>query len=137
MKFSSLMCSALLGLTMASVPALADDMGARPARCFSMRDFNGWKAPDTRTLYIRAGVNQYYRLDLAATCSLLAAPDAHLVTKTVGSDQVCTGLDWQLYVSDSTSLGIGHDGFKQACIVKTQTPLSSEEVAAIPKKFKP
>jgi hypothetical protein len=134
MKYSPLILSALMGLTLASAPALADDMG-RPGRCFSMQEFNGWKAPDARTIYIRVGVHDFYRLDLSAPCQSLMYPDSHLITKVRGSDQVCSGVDWDLSVSNST--GGLHDGFKEACIVKTQTPLSAAEVAAIPKKFKP
>jgi hypothetical protein len=40
-------------------------------------------------------------------------------------------LDWDLAVADSPQ------GFAQACIVKSMTKLSPEEVASIPAKFKP
>jgi hypothetical protein len=139
MKFAPLMISALLGLTIVSAPALADDANVnKPApRCFSMRDFESWKAPDANTIYIRVGVNRYYRLDLSGPCQALKMIDVHLITKSRGSDQVCSGLDWDLSVSDSVG-GIGRGaGFRQACIVKTQTPLSAADVAAIPKGFKP
>jgi hypothetical protein len=139
MKFSPLMVAALLGLAAVSAPAFADDtdMNKPAPRCFSMRDFENWKAPDASTMYIRVGLNRYYRLDLSGKCPALTWPSSHLITKTRGSDQVCSGLDWDLAVSDSTG-GIGRGGgFRQACIVKTQTPLSAADVAAIPKKFKP
>lgn len=136
MKFSMLIFSAAMGLTVLSAPAFAEDM-ARPApRCFSMQEFQGWKAPDARTIYIRVGVNDFYRLDLSAPCQSLLYPDSHLITKVRGSDQVCSGVDWDLSVSDSSGMTRGA-GFKEACIVKTQTPLSPAEVAQIPKKFKP
>jgi hypothetical protein len=134
MKHVPFIFSALLGLTILSAPALADDMG-KPGRCFSMTQFENWKAPDARTIYIRVDINRYYRLDLSAPCQALLLPDSHLITKTRGSDQVCDGLDWDLSVADSTTVGGG--GFREACIVKTQTPLSPAEVAAIPRKFKP
>jgi hypothetical protein len=141
MKISPLMFCALLGMTALSVPALADDMSkapdmAKPSSCFSMRDFESWKSPDARTIYIRVGMDRFYRLDLSAPCQELQMINSHLITKTRGSDQVCSGLDWDLAVSDSTG-ALGHDGFKEACIVKTQTPLSPAEVAQIPKKFRP
>ncbi len=104
-------------------------------RCFMMHDFDGWKAADAKTIYIKVGTHDYYRLDLAAPCSTLLTPGSHLVTKVRGGDQVCSGIDWDLSVSDST--GIGSPGMHQACIVKTQTPLSPADVAAIPAKFKP
>ncbi len=138
MKFSSLVIPVVLGLTMLSVPALADNSDAPPSRCFSMRDFENWKSPDARTIYIRVGVNRYYRLDLSAPCQALKMIGSHLITKSRGSDQVCSGLDWDLSVSDATGFQRGGGGgFREACIVKTQTPLSAADVAAIPKKFKP
>ena len=106
-------------------------------RCFSMRDFENWKAPDAQTIYIRVGLSRYYRLDLSAPCQTLKSVSSHLITKTRGSDQVCSGIDWDLAVSDSTGPIGSHTGFKQTCIVKTQTPLSPAEVSAIPKEFKP
>ena len=132
MKLSPLIFSALLGATMLSAPALADDMHSTPARCFFSPDFENWKAPDAKTIYIRVGVNRYYRLDLSTPCQALLYPNTHLVTKWRGSNQVCAGIDWDLSVADSTG-----GGFRQACIVKTQTPLSPADVANIPKKFKP
>jgi hypothetical protein len=136
MKFSPLIFSAAMGLTVLSAPAFADDMNKPAPRCFSMQEFQDWKAPDARTIYVRAGVSQYYRLDLSAPCQSLMFPDSHLITKVRGSDQVCSGIDWDLSVSNSTGLN-GGAGFKEACIVKTQTPLSPADVAQIPKKFKP
>jgi hypothetical protein len=132
MKLSPLMFSALLGATMLNAPALADETGSTPHRCFSTTDFENWKAPDARTIYIRVGVSRYYRLDLSAPCQALLYPNTHLVTKWRGSNQVCAGIDWDLSVADSTG-----GGFRQACIVKTQTPMTPAEVAAIPRKFKP
>jgi hypothetical protein len=134
MKFSTLLFSALIGATIASAPALADD-ARTPTRCFRMTDFQSWKAPDAKTIYIRVSLHDYYRLDLSAPCQALLYPSSHLITKTRGPDQVCSGVDWDLAVSDSSGLGSG--GFREACIVKTQTPLSPADVAAIPKKFKP
>jgi hypothetical protein len=136
MKFSPLMFSAVMGMTMLSAPAFAQDNAGPPPRCFSMHDFSNWKAPDARTIYIRVNVNRFYRLDLSAPCQSLMYPDSHLITKVRGSDQVCDGLDWDLSVSDSSGMTRG-GGFKEACIVKTQTPLSAAEVAAIPRKFRP
>src|ERR1700744_3320480 len=129
MKFAPLI--ALLGVSLLSAPAFADDNMNQPApRCFSMRDFENWKAPDAKTLYIRVGVTRFYRLDLSAPCTQLTYAGSHLITKTRGSDQVCSGLDWDLSVSDSSGLGIGRagGGFRQARIVKTQTPLSAAAV---------
>jgi len=107
---------------------------AQPAQnaCFPITEFRGWKAPDTRTIFIRVGLDRVYRLDLANTCSLLATPNSHLITKTRGPDLVCSAIDWDLSVSEPPPGNI-----PEPCIVKKMTPLSPEEAAAIPPKFRP
>src|SRR5215469_2319832 len=107
---------------------------AQPAQnaCFLITQFRGWKAPDTRTILIRVGLDRVFRLDLANNCSMLAMPDVHLITKTRGPDLVCSAIDWDLSVSQSPPGNI-----PQPCIVKKMTLLSSEEAAAIPPKFRP
>jgi hypothetical protein len=58
-------------------------------------------------------------------------PFAYLVNRIHGSNMICKPVDWDLGVADSPS------GFEQACIVKSMTRLTPEEVASIPAKFKP
>jgi hypothetical protein len=115
--------------------ALADPVPATakpPQSCFFISQFESWKAPDNKTIYIRVNTNRFYRLDLSSSCPTLTYPDAHLITKTRGSSTVCTALDWDLSVGQAAPRG-----FPMGCIVKTMTPLTPEQVAAIPKKFKP
>ncbi|HLY04382.1 MAG TPA: hypothetical protein VKR31_01425 [Rhizomicrobium sp.] len=100
--------------------------------CFLINQFNGWKSPDTRTIFIRVGLDRIFRLDLANNCSLLAMPNVHLITKTRGPDLVCSAIDWDLSVSESPPGNI-----PQPCIVKKMTLLSPGEAAAIPPKFRP
>jgi hypothetical protein len=120
----------LLALGLLSVAPAA----AQPAQntCFLITEFRGWKAPDTRTIFIRVGLDRVYRLDLANTCSLLAMPNVHLITKTRGPDLVCSAIDWDLSVSESPPGNI-----PEPCIVKKMTLLTPEEAAAIPPKFRP
>ncbi|MGA9795181.1 MAG: DUF6491 family protein [Rhizomicrobium sp.] len=123
---------AILGVTaLAAMPA-----SAQPANtCFSMREFQTWKAPDAHTIYVKVAVNHFYRLDLASDCAELQMPGVHLVTKSRGSDQVCDALDWD--ISASTRQFGQPGGAEMKCIVKTMTPMSAAEVAAIPPKFRP
>ena len=100
--------------------------------CFFVSQFESWRAPDDKTIFIRVGMSRYYRLDLGSSCSRLQAPDVHLVMNVSGSDTICTPLDWDLKVADSPP-----DGISTPCIVKAMTELSPADVAAIPKKFKP
>lgn len=121
---------AALGAAMFAVPATA-----QPPKCFSLRDYENWKAPDARTIYIKVSVNHYYRLDLSSDCVGLKWPGVHLVTKARGSDQICDALDWD--ISASTRQFGQPGGMEMRCIVKKMTPLSDADVAAIPPGFKP
>lgn len=116
-------------------PFIADAQPSAPSSCFYMRDFQNWKAPDAKTIYIRVNVNRYYRLDLAGACTSLTWPNSHLITKTRGTDSVCRPIDWDLAVSNATGRGMG--GMAEHCIVKAMTPLTDADVAALLPKFKP
>ena len=113
------------------VQAQPGETSTKRNQCFFLNQMDGWRAPDDKTLYIRAGLNRYYRLDLGAACHKLKWPRAHLITKARGSDMVCSPLDWDLSVAETP------DGIPEQCIVKAMTPLTPEEVAAIPQPFKP
>ncbi len=124
-----------LGLALAIPQALAEPASGpatKGPQCFSVRSFENWKALDAKTLYIRVSSRRYYRLDLAASCPRILAPSSHLITKWRGSNWVCSALDWDLRVSEDPVRG-----FESACIVKTMTPLTEAEAAAIPRKLKP
>lgn len=124
----------LIGLAAASAVGLAADAqpSTKPApSCFFSVDWDGWKAtPDSKSIYIRVGVRDVYKLDLSSACPELQMPDAHLVTHIRGSDSICSPLDLDLRVSDM-------HGFATPCIVSAITPLSPAEAAALPPKLKP
>jgi Family of unknown function (DUF6491) len=131
-----------LGISAAMFAATTALIGAAPARaqtaahptpqCFLSRNWSGWKAsPDSKSIYIRVGVNQVYRLDLSTSCPALQAPFAHLVTRQRGgSGWICRPLDLDLKVSDGR-------GFATPCLVSRITPLSAAEASSLPKKLKP
>jgi hypothetical protein len=124
---------ALLALAGGTSAALADASTVVPGRsCFLITQFENWKAPDDRTIFIRINTNRFYRLDLVSSCPALKFPDAFLITKTRGPSTVCSAIDWDLRVGQS-----GEGRFASPCIVKTMTPMTADEVSAIPKKFKP
>jgi len=132
-------------LALAASLAVATPVLAQPApgatskpaavqnQCFPISQFEDWRAPDNKTMYLRVNLNEYYRIDMAGECPELTFPDAHLITVWRGSNEVCGPLDWDLKVAD----GSGPGSFSVGCIVKAQTRLTPTEVAAIPKKFKP
>src|SRR5579862_9529319 len=102
------------------------------SQCFSIRNFQNWKARDAKTLYIRVDPRRYFRLDLAASCPGLLSPNSHLITKWRGSSWVCSALDGDLKASDDPMRG-----FASPRIVRTMKALTDKEAAAIPRKFKP
>jgi len=112
--------------------AIAQPSTPPQRECFPINQLQGWKAPDNKTIYIRVNMNQYFRLDLAGTCAMLTMPDSHLITRARGSDTICSAIDWDISVSESPP-----DAIPEACIVKQMTPLTPQEVSAIPPKFKP
>jgi hypothetical protein len=125
-------CSAVvrvLGLWTGAAPVAAQPV---QKACFPITELRGWKAPDTRTILVRAGLDHVFRLDLANTCSLLTSPGSHLITKTRGPDLVCSPIDWDLAVSQPPPGNI-----PEHCIVKKMKLLLPNEVAAIPPKFRP
>jgi len=125
-----LLATLLIGL--AAAPMLgATAASAAPAQCFYSNDWSGWKAtPDSKSIYIRVGMNRIYRLDLANACPSLQAPSARLITTMRGSSSICSALDLDLSVSDGA-------GFKVPCIVSNITPLSAAEASALPKSMRP
>lgn len=132
-SFAAIAFSALF---VAGAAQAAADQAAKPASesgksCFFANQLENWKAPDDKTMYIRTTGKKYYRLDMAGTCPALTGINPHLVTTFRGSSTVCSHLDWDLQVVRSPG------SIPEACIVKAMTELSSEEVKAIPAKFKP
>ncbi len=116
-------------LAMSLAPAVAADPATR---CFAMHEFDGWRAQDAKTIFIRVSQTRYYRLDLGVACPLLTEKGVHIATQVSGSDRICGAADWDLRVSRETS-----GSLPSHCIVKTMTPLSQAEADAIPKDFKP
>ncbi len=98
--------------------------------CFFTTQWEGWKSPSPDVIYLGVNMHDVYRVDLSAGSSQLQSPNVHLVSINRGSSSICTALDLDLKVSDS-------QGFAEPLIARTLTKLTPEEVAAIPKKFRP
>jgi hypothetical protein len=110
--------------------ALAAD-ASRPSNCFLSRDWEGWKSPSPKVIYVRVGVSRIFRFDLSSGSNQLQEPDMHLVDVVRGSDWICDPLDLQLKLKDD------HGVFEEPLIVKAITQLTPDEIAAIPKKDLP
>ncbi len=130
--------AALGAAALAAMSLAAGAASAAPERsrtpgtpCFFITQWQGWKAPSPNVLYLGVNMHDVYKVDLSGDVPQLQWPDAHLISEVRGSDSICTALDLQLYVSDI------HNDFKIGLIPRTLTKLTPEEVAAIPKKYRP
>jgi len=110
--------------------AHGEPAGKSPARsCFPASNVSGFRASDDKTVYLRVGVKDVYRLDLMSACPNVDWNEHIALLSRGGSSFVCTGLD--LDVISSTPIG------RQRCPVQTLTKLTPEEAAALPKKAVP
>jgi len=135
---------ALLGLAAGAALASAANIAwTAPSRspgapCFFITQWNGWKSPDPKVIYLGVNMHDVYRVDLSAGSPLLQAPDVHLVSRTTGPDTVCSALDLQLEVTDEMGFhGRLGGGMHEPLIVAKLTKLTPEEVAAIPRRYRP
>jgi hypothetical protein len=123
-----------LGLIAAalSLSAFATEAAASPStnNCFFVTQWQGWKSPSPDVIYLGVNLHDVYRVDLSAGSSMLSWPNMHLVSIVRGGDSICTALDLDLKLSDD-------HGFTQPLIARTLTKLTPEQVAAIPKKYRP
>jgi len=99
-------------------------------RCFRLHDWNGWRTPDGKTMYIRIGISDLWRIDMTNTCGGLRSPTSHLVTRVRTGDMVCDALDLDLSVQDS-------NGFTEPCIIQSIRPLTDAEAKALDSKDRP
>jgi hypothetical protein len=121
--------AAALSLTIV-VPVVAAAGPASTTNCFFVTQWQGWKSPSPDVIYLGVNLHDVYRVDLSAGSSMLSWPDMHLVSIDRGSDSICTALDLDLRISDD-------HGFTEPLIAKSLTKLTPEQIAAIPKKFRP
>ena len=113
----------------ADAPDAAKAPPAKTSSCFYSRDWDGWRSPDDKTIYLRVNLKDIYQVDLASSSSLLTWPDSHLINDVHGVDSVCGPIDLDLKVAQ--------DGFAEPLFIKAITKLTPEQVKAIPKKFLP
>jgi hypothetical protein len=114
--------------------------------CFYITQWQGWKAPNENTLYLGVNLHDVYRVDLSAGSPQLMWPDVHLISEVRGSNSICSAIDLQLYVAEdnggssfrTNGVGFGSgSGFRVPLIARKLTKLTPDEIAAIPKKYRP
>lgn len=121
---------ALAGLVLAGCANTASDKTASaepraPRQCFFASTVSSFSAVDERTVHVRVGVKDVYRLDLFGRC-----PDIdwnqQIALVSRGGNSICSGLD-------ATIITKGPLG-PQRCPVSKVTKLTPEEVAALKAK---
>jgi len=128
-RFPCIGFAAATAAVLSASPAAAE--GAAPAReCFASRDWQGWSSPSPDVIYLKIRNREVYRVDLAARSNLLNSPGIFLVSTLRGSDRVCGPLDLDLEAADT-------NGFKTPLFPRAMRRLTSEEVAALPRKHQP
>jgi hypothetical protein len=118
--------------TLAVAIVLPAGPAAAASSCFHLRDWNGWSASqDGKAMFVRTGVNRFFRLDFGQACIAATRPGAHVVTHVRGgSSMICAPVDLDLRVS------VAH-GVATPCIVSAITPLSAEEAKTLPRWQRP
>lgn len=127
----ALLVAAGVAFVIAPVAAPAQSPPPNQRSCFVITQFEGWRAPDPHTMYIRVGINRFFRIGMASACPALTWPGVHLVTTWRTSGIVCTAMDWDLKVSTDVH------GMASPCIVSSMAELTPEEAAQIPPRYKP
>jgi hypothetical protein len=111
----------------AAGPAAAQPRGQE--QCFLVRNINGFSAPNDRTLYVRVGVNDIYRLDLMIDCEGLTFRQRLGLQSTVGDPWICEPIQAQIVYRDA--------GIANRCPVSAIHKLTPDEVAALPRRDRP
>jgi hypothetical protein len=112
----------------------ATETPAKPAAraCFFTSQWNGWKARDENTMYLRVGTKNVYEVGFKHGCRQATYPGMHLVTVQRTGGSVCSPIDLDIKVADSSS-----PSFATPCIATSLRKLTAEEANTIPKQFRP
>jgi hypothetical protein len=97
--------------------------------CFLQRNINGFSAANDRTVYIRVGVREIWRLDLMMNCSGLTFRNGFALQGSPTGPWICHPLDATVIVRQG--------GITQRCPVTAMHHLTADEAAALPKKLRP
>lgn len=123
-----------VSVAVAGATAAAAATGAPAAKrsCFYSSEWRSWSSPSSDTLYFKLNNGDVYRVGLAGRADgpSLKGPGDFLVLKARGSSSICSPLDLDLSVANTS-------GFKSPVLTQSLTKLSADEVAAIPKKYRP
>lgn len=127
------MMSRLMMLAAAVALTAGDAAAAQPAAkgssCFVRRNIYGFSAPNDRTVYIRVGVSDVWRLDLMTDCTGLSFRQSFGLEDQPASAWVCSPLD--------ATVVFRQTGMNMRCPVSAMHKLTPDELAALPRKQRP
>ena len=101
----------------------------KASQCFVRRNINGFSAPNDRTVYIRVGVSDVWRLDLMTDCTGLSFRQNFGLEARPATAWICSPLDATVIVRQT--------GINQRCPVTAMHKLTADEIAALPKRDRP
>lgn len=124
------MAAAVAVLAAGSLAAPAEAQGAhRNAQCFLSSNVQNFSAPNSRTVYIRVGVDEIWRLDLMSECLDLPFRQHLGFERTGGDPWICQPIQATIVSREA--------GIPQRCPVTAMHRLTPDEVAALPKALRP
>lgn len=123
--------AALGGLAACASTGDTDGDGREPRQCFQPDAVNGFRAGDGQDVYVRAGVNDVYKLRTFGDCSDIDWASRIGIQKTAGFGSACARDDVNLLVP----MGGGFPA--RTCRAEVVGKLSAEELEALPPRFRP
>ncbi len=135
MTYRAFLAAALAGAALAAAGATAALAQAAPApldvsECFHSSQWNGWSSPGPGIIYIKVGNSKLFRVELVNPDQRVKQGGRFLVFSPRGSSMICRAIDLNLSLADT-------NGYDKPLFTKSLVRLTDEEIAAIPRKFRP
>jgi hypothetical protein len=110
----------------ATTSAVAADTGRQ---CFFVRNIDSFKVVDNRTVYLRVGVNDIYRIELFDSCPEARFTEGLAIRSRGGGSTICSPLDAELVAPSPTG--------PRTCLLNDIRKLTPQEVATLDPKARP
>jgi hypothetical protein len=121
---------ALLAAGLAAMAGVGHAQDGKPAQtCFLRGNVQNFSAPDARTVYIRVGVKDVWRLDLMSDCLDLPFRQSIGLASTPGDPWICKPVEATII---TRGMAIPH-----RCPVQAMRRLTPDELAALPRFDRP
>jgi hypothetical protein len=110
-------------------PAASPAAKSSPQHCFYASNINNFTTDGDKTVYLRVGVADVYRLDLMTSCPELTTRRSIGLERTVGGSNICSPLN--------LTVVFRLQGERRVCPVQELRWLTKDEIAALPKHDRP